>query len=176
MSGITSMAAAGSGYEIRAATEDDAAHIARIVQLAYARYVPRIGKPPAPMLDDYERRVAEGVVWVIEQGDCVAGLIVLISQPDHLLLDNVAVAPGYQGRGLGRRLLAFAESLARGRGYREIRLYTHELMVESQRLYARMGYEETDRRIEAGYSRVFMRKLLDVPEEPPRWRWDDPSA
>jgi len=170
------MAATGSGYEIRGATEDDAAQIARIVELAYARYVPRIGKPPAPMLDDYEQRVAEGVVWVIEHGHCVAGLIVLISQPDHLLLDNVAVAPGYQGRGLGRRLLTFAESLARGRGYREIRLYTHELMVENQRLYAPMGYAETARRTEAGYSRVFMCKLLDVPQEPPRRRWDDRSA
>jgi GNAT superfamily N-acetyltransferase len=147
-------------YEIRAATEDDAPQIARIVALAYAHYVARIGKPPGPMLDDYQRRVADGAVWVIAQGHCLAGLIVLIPRPDHLLLDNVAVAPDHQGRGLGGRLLAFAESFARGRGYREIRLYTHEKMVESHRLYARLGYEETDRRIEAGYSRVFMRKQL----------------
>jgi ribosomal protein S18 acetylase RimI-like enzyme len=158
---ITSMSAPGSDYEIRAATGDDAPQIARIVELAYAHYLPRIGQPPGPMLDDYERRVAEGAVWVIEQGHNLTGLIVLISQPDHLLLDNVAVAPAYQGHGLGRRLLAFAESLARERGYHEIRLYTHQLMRENQRLYARLGYEEADRRIEAGYSRVFMRKLLD---------------
>ncbi|HXW74567.1 MAG TPA: GNAT family N-acetyltransferase [Steroidobacteraceae bacterium] len=150
----------GIDYEIRAATEDDVSQIARIVALAYAHYLPRIGKPPGPMLDNYERRVADGVVWVIAQGQGLAGFIVLISAPDHLLLDNVAVAPDYQGRGFGRRLLAFAESFARGCGYREIRLYTHERMVESQRLYARLGYEETDRRTEAGYSRVFMRERL----------------
>jgi hypothetical protein len=46
------------------------------------------------------------------------------------------------------------------RGYREIRLYTHETMVENQRLYAAIGYEETGRGSEAGYNRVFMRKQL----------------
>jgi hypothetical protein len=33
-------------------------------------------------------------------------------------------------------------------------------MVEKQRLYASIGYEETGRGSEAGYDRVFMRKQL----------------
>jgi hypothetical protein len=33
-------------------------------------------------------------------------------------------------------------------------------MVENQRLYASIGYEETRRGREAGYDRVFMRKQL----------------
>ena len=45
-------------------------------------------------------------------------------------------------------------------GYSEIRLYTHQTMVENQRLYASIGYEETGRGTEAGYDRVFMRKQL----------------
>ncbi len=84
----------------------------------------------------------------------------LLPAPDYLLLDNIAVAPEHQGQGLGRRLLAFAETEARRRGYREIRLYTHRTMVENQRLYAAIGYEETGRGSEAGYDRVFMRKRL----------------
>ncbi len=62
--------------------------------------------------------------------------------------------------GLGRRLLAFAEAEALRRGYHEIRLYTHQTMVENQSLYASIGYEETGRGAEAGYDRVFMRKQL----------------
>ena len=146
--------------EIRPAVATDVPAIGRIVERAYEGYVVLIGKPPAPMRDDYERRVAQGEVWVVEVERSVAGLIVLISRPDHLLLDNVAVAPRHQGRGLGRRLLAFAESLAVRRGHREVRLYTHEAMVRNVRLYARLGYEETDRRTEGGYRRVFMRKEL----------------
>ncbi len=112
------------------------------------------------MLDDYAARVLEGAVWVLEEGADTAGIIVLMPTTNHLLLDNIAVSPARQGLGLGRRLLAFAEAEALRRGYREIRLYTHQTMVENQRLYASIGYEETGRGTEASYDRVFMRKQL----------------
>jgi ribosomal protein S18 acetylase RimI-like enzyme len=145
---------------IRPATAGDVPVIGQIVEQAYRHYIPRIGKPPGPMLDDYAARVAEGVVWVIEEGSSIAGIVVLIAKADHLLLDNIAIAPARQGAGLGRRLLAFAEAEALRRGYQEIRLYTHQTMIENQRLYAAIGYEETGRGSEAGYERVFMRKRL----------------
>jgi ribosomal protein S18 acetylase RimI-like enzyme len=145
---------------IRAATAVDVPAIRQIVEHAYRHYIPRIGKPPGPMLDDYAACVSEGVVWVIEESGTVAGIIVLLPGPDHLLLDNIAVAPARQGAGLGRRLLAFAEAEAARRGYREIRLYTHQTMTENQRLYTAIGYKETGRGTEDGYERVFMRKRL----------------
>ena len=145
---------------IRAATAADVSVIEQIVEQSYRRYIPRIGKPPGPMLDDYGARVSAGVVWVIEEGANLAGIIVLLPGPDYLLLDNIAVTPARQGSGLGRRLLAFAEAAAVRRGYREIRLYTHQTMTENLHLYAALGYEETGRGTEAGYERVFMRKRL----------------
>jgi len=145
---------------IRAATAADASVIGQIVEQAYRHYIPRIGKPPGPMLDDHSARVSEGAVWAIEEGSTIAGVVVLLPRPDYLLLDNIAVAPARQGSGLGRRLLAFAEAEAVRRGYSEIRLYTHQTMTENQRLYAAIGYEETGRGTEAGYERVFMRKRL----------------
>lgn len=148
------------GIRIRAATGADLTAVVRLVEDAYRPYIPRIGKSPGPMLDDYSARIAEGVVSVIEDGRSVVGILVLIPKPDHLLLDNIAVAPSHHGRGFGRWLLAFAETEARRQDYREIRLYTHEMMIENQRLYAAIGYEETGRGIEAGYERVFMRKRL----------------
>ena len=90
----------------------------------------------------------------------IAAIIVLLPALNYLLLDDIAVSPNRQGVGLGRRLLAFAETEALRRGYREIRLYTHQTMVENQRLYASIGYQETGRGTEAGYDRVFMRKQL----------------
>ena len=145
---------------IRAATAADVPAIAEIVDQACRHYITRIGKPPGPMLDDYAARVSEGVVWVLEEGAVIAAIIVLLPGVNHLLLDNIAVSPNHQGLGLGRRLLAFAETEALRRGYREIRLYTHQTMVENQRLYASIGYQETGRGTEAGYDRVFMRKQL----------------
>ena len=145
---------------IRAATATDVSAIADIVDEAYRHYIARIGKPPGPMLDDYVARVLEGMVWVLEEGSVIAGIIMLLPAPNYLLLDNIAVSPARQGLGFGRRLLAFAEAEALRRGYREIRLYTHQTMVENQRLYASIGYQETGRGTEAGFDRVFMRKPL----------------
>jgi ribosomal protein S18 acetylase RimI-like enzyme len=145
---------------IRPATIADVPAIVDIVNQAYRHYIARMGKLPGPMLDDYAARVLEGTVWVLEEGAVIGAIIVLLPASNYLLLDNIAVSPTRQGFGLGRRLLAFAEAEAMRRGYREIRLYTHETMVENQRLYASIGYEETGRGTEAGYDRVFMRKQL----------------
>jgi len=147
-------------FRIRAALPADVPAITAIVDQAYRHYIARMGKPPGPMLDDYAARVAERAVSVIEDAGAIAGLIVLLPEADHLLLDNIAVAPPRQGQGVGRRLLDFAEGEARRQGFAEIRLYTHVSMVENQRLYAALGYQETGRGSQAGYDRVFMRKRL----------------
>ena len=147
---------------IRRARPRDRGAIEAIVQAAYGIYVARIGKPPGPMLDDYRRLIDEGAVSVLEDAKgAIAGLIVLLARADHLLLDNVSVRPDRQGKGLGRRLIAFAESEARRRGFAELRLYTHERMSENIALYKRLGFVETGRGREAGYDRVFMRKRVD---------------
>jgi GNAT superfamily N-acetyltransferase len=126
------------------------------VRAAYESYIPRIGREPGPMADDYAARIKAGEAFVT--GDPIAGLIVLIDESDHLLLDNIAVDPAAQGQGIGRALLAFADSEARRRGHTELRLYTHEKMTENVALYARAGWTETHRATQNGFPRVFFRK------------------
>ncbi len=147
---------------IRPATAAERPAIERIVHDAYVFYIARIGKPPGPLLDDYAARIAEGAVWVAAEGASLAGVVVLIPASDHLLLDNIAVAPAQQGRGIGRHLLDFADAEARRRSLPELRLYTHALMTENQALYRRLGWREYARGEAAGYARVFMRKALSV--------------
>ena len=146
---------------IRRAQPTDRAAVEQIVRDAYSLYIERIGKPPGPMLDDYAALIADGTVSVLEDGDgTIVAIIVLLPKPDHLLLDNIAVRPDRQGRGLGRQLIAFAEAEARRLGHAELRLYTHQKMTENIALYARLGFVETGRGQEAGYDRVFMTKRL----------------
>jgi GNAT superfamily N-acetyltransferase len=146
---------------IRRAQPTDRAAVEQIVRDAYSMYIERIGKPPGPMLDDYAALIADGTVSVLEDGDgTIVAIIVLLPKPDHLLLDNIAVRPDGQGRGLGRQLVAFAEAEARRLGHAELRLYTHQKMTENIALYARLGFVETGRGQEAGYDRVFMTKRL----------------
>jgi ribosomal protein S18 acetylase RimI-like enzyme len=143
---------------IRPANATDLDAVQRIVNAAYVKYVARIGKPPGPMLDDYAALIRSHCVWVA--GEPIAGLIVLIAEPDHLLLDNIAVDPTAQGTGLGRALMHFADTEARRRGYTELRLYTHQTMTENIALYARIGWTETGRSEQNGFARVFFRKAI----------------
>lgn len=145
---------------IRPAIPEDREAVEAIVRAAYEAYIPRIGKPPGPMLDDYATLIASGAVSVIDASGGITALIVLLPKSDHLLLDNVAVRPDRQGRGHGRALIAFAEAEARRRGFSELRLYTHQAMVENVALYTRLGFAETGRGHDGGYDRVFMAKPL----------------
>lgn len=144
----------------RPATPDDAAAVAALVERAYAPWVAVIGRRPAPMDDDYVARCRAGQVFCLEGDGALLGILVLEDGGDHLWLDNVAVEPAAKGRGLGRQLLAFAEAEARRRGLPELRLLTHQKMLSNIALYARLGYAETDRRVEDGFARVFMTKRI----------------
>ncbi|MGY6569228.1 MAG: GNAT family N-acetyltransferase [Salinarimonas sp.] len=145
---------------IRIATITDTPAIEALVQEAYMPYVARIGHKPGPMLDDYHDHVSHGRAHVTEDALGIAGLLVLVPGPDALLLDNIAVAPRAQGRGLGRALIAYAERTAREQGHNIITLYTNAAMIENIALYQRLGYTETHRATEKGFARVYMRKIL----------------
>ena len=148
------------GAILRVARAADVDAIRACVRGAYAKYVPRMGKEPGPMLADFEAQVAAGQVTVLEAAGRVLGLIAMFPQAGHLFVENVAVLPDEQGRGHGRRLLRYAESEARRLGLEEIRLYTEERMSENLALYPAVGYEETERRVGAGYRRVYFRKRV----------------
>lgn len=145
---------------IRRAVATDLAGIREIVERAYGPYVQRVGRRPAPMDDDYARKLRSAEVFVAEADDRIRGVIVLLEHDDHLFVENVAVDPEYQGAGIGRALLAYAERFAADHDLPELRLYTNALMTENLAYYPRLGYREVARRREAGFNRVFFAKLL----------------
>jgi predicted N-acetyltransferase YhbS len=148
------------GPELRAATKADVPALRELAVAAYQRYVPAIGRQPAPMTADYQAAVQRGEVWVAVMDSKPVGLIVLIAKPGYLLLENVAVAPWAQGKGIGGMLLALAEEHAAGLGVGQIRLYTNAAMTENLAYYPRRGYLETHRARQDGFQRVFFAKQL----------------
>src|SRR4051812_46057286 len=111
---------------LRPARDDEAAAVAALVEAAFSRHVEAGGRRPAPMDDDHAARIVAGQQWVRDDGDGeLVSSIVLVDAGDHLVVNNVAVAPAHQGRGLGRELLDFAEAEARRRGLPQIRLHTN---------------------------------------------------
>lgn len=145
---------------IRPARTEDAERIRSLVREAYALYVPRMGREPAPMTADYEALAAADHVVVAEEGDDMVGAMVSYARGDHLHVENVAVAPSAQGRGVGTALMERAEAKAERLKLHAIELYTNEAMEENFAFYESLGYAITGRRIEDGYGRVYFRKEL----------------
>jgi ribosomal protein S18 acetylase RimI-like enzyme len=143
----------------RRALPSDLSEIKALINAAYARYLTRMDKPPAPLFRDYGPSIDEGTTWVI--GSPITALLTIYPRADHLYVENVAVDPSAQGRGLGRALLEFAEQQALSLGLHRMALVTHEAMTENQAIYTRLGYTEVERRAEDGYRRVYMEKQLD---------------
>ena len=143
---------------LRRAAAADLPAIRAVIDAAYARYLPRMDKPPAPMFRDYGPSVEAGTTWVT--GPPVTAVLILYPREDHLYVENVAVHPDAQGRGLGRALMGFAEQEAARCGLSRMALVTHEAMTENQAIYARLGYVEIERRDEDGYRRIYMEKPL----------------
>ena len=148
------------GTSIRRATMADLTAIQRLMTDAYAKYVERIGRPPAPMTADYAAALGHSRVWVLERGKAIVGALVTEDRGDHLLLETVAVAHDCQRMGYGKMLLDRAERDAVELGLTEVRLYTNEAMTENLSFYPRHGYRETGRAVQHGFRRVFFSKTV----------------
>lgn len=145
---------------IRRARADEVAWVAETIAAAFNRYIPRIGRLPAPMVADHGALVAAGEVHVLEEAGERLGLIVQRPAADHLYIDILAVLPAAQHRGLGRQLLGFAEAEARRLGLPAVRLFTNVKMTENLRFYPRLGYRQTGQHSEDGFERVDFEKRL----------------
>jgi GNAT superfamily N-acetyltransferase len=151
------------GAVLRRATDADVPAITRLVHAAYEGYAPLLGRTPFPMLTDYATAIQEHEMWLLESDDgALAAVLELIEEPDRLWIENVAVNPDQQGRGLGRHLLRFADQEAGRRGLPWLGLLTNERYVANIAMYQRYGYVETHREPRLGTDLVYFRKATPV--------------
>ena len=132
-------------WTIRRAEHRDANALSRCIDAAYARYAARIADLPAVSAECAEE-IAKHQVWVAETKNEIVGGLVMIPETGFMLLANVAVHPDRMGAGLGRALMALAESESVDQGYREMRLTTHVDMPENVQLYEHLGWEQCESR------------------------------
>ncbi|MBB2200797.1 GNAT family N-acetyltransferase [Gluconacetobacter tumulisoli] len=148
---------------LRRAGPADAVAVHDLTHAAYAKWVPVLGRPPKPMTADYHARVRDHVIDLLHVDGRLAALIEMAPRADHLLIENVAVLPAFQGRGYGRRLLAHAEAVAAALGLGEMRLYANKLLATNIALYTRLGYRVDREEPFMGGFTVHMRKSLTGP-------------
>lgn len=142
------------------ATPTDAALIRDIVRAAYTQWVTVIGREPLPMRVDYEKATSDHHIELLSHEGRIVGVIETMLRPDHLWIENIAVAPVEQRKGHGRRLLARAEALAEAAGKAEIRLLTNAAFETNVALYQHAGYTITRTEPFMGGTTVHMTKQL----------------
>ncbi|MGY5780100.1 GNAT family N-acetyltransferase [Rhizobium sp. LEGMi135b] len=125
---------------LRAATDADVDAIRALTREAYGKWVPLIGREPLPMTADYAEAVRKHRIDLVEADGALVALIEMVPEEDHLLIENIAVSPHYQGQGIGKKLLAHAEQVAATLGVNDIRLYTNKRFAENVQLYLKYGY------------------------------------
>lgn len=152
---------ADSATQFAPATIGHAEAIRALVRAAYAKWVPVVGREPRPMATDYAQAVQDFDVDLLYYAGELVGVIQLKQHPDHLWVQNVAVAPLWHGRGFGRQLLAHAQAKALAAGCNELRLLTNEAFVSNITLYERFGFT-LDRKepFHLGGFSVYMSKKL----------------
>ena len=156
---------------IRRAGPADAEAIRVLVEAAYTKWIPVIGRLPTPMQADYAEAVLVHRFDLLKAGGALAALIETKAEADHLLVVNVAVHPVVQGRGFGTRLLGLAEAIAAEAGLANLRLYTNKKYVANLRLYGALGYRAEREELYAGPGRtrddditVHMAKVMSGPD------------
>lgn len=150
----------GPTTEFRVAGHSDIITVARMIFESYAPYIPIMGKIPPTIFEDFGDHIKHGNLWLLLYDQTIVGMVVLTPMDKHLLLQSMCVLPGYQGLGLGRSLLEFAELMAKACYKGSIKLYTNSLMERNQKIYRKFGYRETYRTPYDWGHRVHMEKKV----------------
>jgi ribosomal protein S18 acetylase RimI-like enzyme len=101
--------------------------------------------------------------YVARDGDKITGCVFCRVEPDSLYIRKLAVLPETQGRGIGKRLLTYAEAEARNRDLTILRLETRIELVDNHTTFAAWGFSKTAENSHPGFDRttsIEMRKLL----------------
>ena len=78
-------------------------------------------------------------LWWQGAEDCPSAQQHLAGCPE---LNGIAVLPEYQSQGIGTRLIAAAEQMARERGFREVFVGVNIENARARSLYERLGYRD----------------------------------
>ncbi|MBP2404617.1 GNAT family N-acetyltransferase [Streptomyces syringium] len=125
---------------IRRATPADAAGTAETWLRSYDAALPSVRRAHTDdEVRDYFRYVVipERETWVAEAGGEIVGMMVLHEE----WLDQLYLAPGWRGRGLGDRLM----TLAKERSPSGLDLWTFQINTPAHRFYERHGFTEAER-------------------------------
>lgn len=143
--------------KLRKATMDDLSSVVRICNVV----VPLLNAEnnyqwnnTYPLSADFEKDIANEVLWVAVVNGEVAGFAALTSDQSEeyaevgwdlnepaIVPHRVAVDPAFRGKSIALQFMLTAEDLAREAGYKYVRIDTNVKNVPMQNLFSKLNYE-----------------------------------
>ena len=100
-----------------------------------------LADPSEQLVQDY---LARGFCFALGECNQLVGVLVLVfTRPKTLEIMNIAVAPEFQGKGYGRRLLQFAIQFAQEQGVFDLEIGTGNCGFSQLALYQKCGFRMT---------------------------------
>ncbi|MGN1122178.1 MAG: GNAT family N-acetyltransferase [Eubacteriales bacterium] len=123
-----------------------------------------------PVRATAEKALASGTLYVLEENGQICASVILNHVPpcehekiawrypvpdcEALTVHTLCVPPEHAGKGCGKRMMAFALTLARDTGCKVVRLDTYEGNIPAQSLYTKLGFSK------AGSAEVVLEGVL----------------
>ncbi len=131
-------------------------------------YMDDVINPPSSAhrltLASLAQKALSEIAFVAIEENRLVGCVFLKPEADCLYVGKLAVAPDQQGKGVGRRLLGLAETVARELNLSTLRLETRIELVGNHTTFGRWGFQKTAERSHPGFDRITfieMRKELE---------------
>ena len=129
---------------IRRATDDDLDGLPTMQVAAGAQFrelgMHLVADGPAPSRDAFREACAHGELLVAADDGQVVGFVRMKVLDGSLHVEQVTVAPEWQGRGIGRALMFAAERTATSRGFKRMTLTTFRDVPFNGPFYQRLGW------------------------------------
>jgi DNA-binding MarR family transcriptional regulator/GNAT superfamily N-acetyltransferase len=105
-----------------------------------ADYEALVARIVADFAEDHDPQAER--VWIAESGRRPVGCVMCVRDdaPDTARLRLLLVEPEARGHGIGDRLVRAVVDFARGAGYRDLVLWTNDVLSSARHLYQRHGF------------------------------------
>lgn len=107
-----------------------------------------------------------GYVFFAKCGEQIAGCFALIAlKGNSYELGKMAVAPSFQGKKIGQKMLSFAIDIAQREGWDSIILYSNTALEKALHIYRKYGFKEVEMEKNTDYKRSNIKMELKLQPE-----------
>jgi GNAT superfamily N-acetyltransferase len=140
---------------IRAARPEEAEAIVALIQRAFGEYRGKLRPESGALLetpDTIRAAMETGTILLAERADRILGCVSVRRKDDCAYAGRLAVEPMERGIGVGRALLAAAETLTRQIGSNRLRVDVRLKLRDNRAFFRALGFIEGAERCHPGFS------------------------